>query len=837
MSWNYKKIFDEFARGANYKLLLDSRHGLERECHRITSDGQLSQVAHPEDLGAALTSSLISTDFAESQLEMITPPEDDEFKAISYMEDLHTYVARTLKNNKEHLWPFSMPCRLPENDKDIPLAQYGKSKLGENKTTYRRALGYRYGRRMQTVSGIHYNISFGERFWKVMYKKFAHKGENEKDFISRVYFKIMRNYLNLSWMDNYLFGASPVIDKSYLKTKPLTLKKLDKDTYFGKYSTTLRMSSYGYCCKVQSTLQISFNSLEEYVKGITDAITAKSSKYAKIGLKKDGERIQLNYNKLQTPSEYYAAIRAKRRTAVNEDILNILYEQGVEYLEVRSADISPFDPSGVSREHLMFLHLLVLYCLFEESPDISGREQLQMIKNHNEVAINGRKPNLKLVDRGKKLYLREWGTEVLKKILPIAKMLDKNFSDNRYTELLKKQFEKFENSELTPSAKILQALQKEKKTFLNFGLELSKKHFQYFMKNNLSKAREKLFDETVVNSHLKQEEIEVFEQQFLKGFEDMEVSTQVLMKEAMARKIKVEVLDRKANFIRLSKGKKVEYVHQATKTSKDSLITNDIMENKKVTKIILDENGISVPQGDEFNDINKALGSYDSFSHLNLVIKPTTTNYGIGLNFAKAGDGLAYEKGLRDAFKHGSSVIVEEFIEGKEYRFLVLGNKTEAVTLRIPANIIGDGKSTIKELISQKNYRPKNHKFPKYFIRMGKEEREKLKSMGLTFTSIPKKGKQIFLRDNSNVSTGGDPIDMTDDMSEPYKEIAVRAAKTVNATFCGVDMIVKDFKKPPTKNNHSIIELNFNPILSIHNFPYEGKNRDVGKPTLDLLGF
>jgi len=182
-------------------------------------------------------------------------------------------------------------------------------------------------------------------------------------------------------------------------------------------------------------------------------------------------------------------------------------------------------------------------------------------------------------------------------------------------------------------------------------------------------------------------------------------------------------------------------------------------------------------------------------------------------------------------------VIVEEFVEGKEFRLLVIGRKVVGVIHRIPANITGDGIHKIKELIKLKNANPKNFKIKKEHIRTGEAEKSKLRKQGLTINSIPNKGQQVFLRDNSNVSTGGDPIDMSEDVHKSYKEAAVKAAKAMNARICGVDLIIKDIKKPATKNNYAIIETNFNPVLKFHNFPQEGKNRKVGKAVLDLLGF
>ncbi len=326
---------------------------------------------------------------------------------------------------------------------------------------------------------------------------------------------------------------------------------------------------------------------------------------------------------------------------------------------------------------------------------------------------------------------------------------------------------------------------------------------------------------------------------FVKGYEDMDFSAQMIIGEALKRKIKVEVLDRKNNFIRLKKGKKTEYVYDANYTSLDSQICTFIMENKFVSKIILAEHGLRVAKGGIYYSVKKAMQDFEKkYRKINLMIKPNTTNYGTGITFVKKGDKKEYEKALKYAFKFDPSVLVEEFIEGKEYRFLVLGEKLSAVVYRRPANVTGDGIHTIKELINIKNNALTDcKKIMGVPIQMSKVEKEFLKMRGLTFLSVLKRGQGIFLRKISNVSTGGDAIDVTDDVRPEYKRISEKAAKAVDAKICGIDIMIKNISAKPNKNNYCIIELNPNPGLTIHRDILGGKVRPVEKETLDLLGF
>lgn len=324
-------------------------------------------------------------------------------------------------------------------------------------------------------------------------------------------------------------------------------------------------------------------------------------------------------------------------------------------------------------------------------------------------------------------------------------------------------------------------------------------------------------------------------------FKGLELSTQIIIKDALERNINVEVLDYDDNFIRLKKGSKTEYVKQATKTSMDTYISPLIMENKEVTKIILRENGISVPEGVSLKSKVETLENCAVLSNKNIVVKPKSTNFGKGVVILKQPFSVEdFKTAVEQAFTYDHTVMVEEFVSGKEYRFLVIGDEVAAILHRVPANVTGDGMHTIEELVREKNKDPlrgKGYVTPLEKIQLGEIEKEYLGFSGKSFAYVPLNGETVFLRENSNISTGGDSIDFTDDILDDYKSIAVNAAKAVGARICGADIIIRDINEKPNENNYSVIELNFNPALHIHNYPYKGINREVGKKVLDLLGF
>lgn len=327
----------------------------------------------------------------------------------------------------------------------------------------------------------------------------------------------------------------------------------------------------------------------------------------------------------------------------------------------------------------------------------------------------------------------------------------------------------------------------------------------------------------------------------VEGYEGLELSTQLVIKEALERGIQVEVLDWDDNFLRLTKENKVEYIKQATKTSADTYIAPLIMENKEVTKIVLREWGLRVPEGVTIKSMEDGVQSAKAFWGKDLVIKPKSTNFGLGVIILKwPYSEEEVRNALEMAFTYDKSVLIEEFIKGKEYRFFVIGEEVVGILHRVPANVEGDGRHTIRELVEEKNKNPlrgKGYVTPLEKITLGQVEKDYLSYQGKTFESVPYEGERVYLRENSNISTGGDSIDYTEDIREEYKQIAVMASKAAGARICGADIMIQDIKAVPNENNYGIIEINFNPAIHIHDYPYQGKNRQIEKKVLDLLGF
>lgn len=340
----------------------------------------------------------------------------------------------------------------------------------------------------------------------------------------------------------------------------------------------------------------------------------------------------------------------------------------------------------------------------------------------------------------------------------------------------------------------------------------------------------------------------------VEGTEGLELSTRLVIAEAVARGHRVEVLDPATCFIRIRGKGKVEYIRQATMTAADRYVVPLIMENKEITKRLLREAGVRTPAGAAYASLDAALAAAGDWEGRPLVVKPNSTNYGVGVTVLPGpADRAAVEAALRRAFgaSPGDRVIAEEYVAGPEYRFLVIGGRVRAVLRRLPANVMGDGRSTIEELVAEKNSDPRRgegYARPLERIRLGEVELGMLARRGMSPSSVPRARDRVWLRENSNISTGGDSVDHTDDMPAAYKEIAEAAAEVVGARICGVDMIVPDKDATVVADTtvvadgavgaggYSVIELNFNPALHIHDYPFQGEDRQVERHVLDLLG-
>ena len=433
--------------------LLGIRRGLEKESLRVQHDGTLAQTPHPASLGSALTHPHITTDFSESQLELITGVHAAVADCADELLRVQAFTARNL--GPEMMWVSSMPCCLPE-DHAIALGQYGTSNVGRSKTVYRTGLGNRYGRRMQTISGIHYNWSL--------------PGLSSAD-----YFALIRNFRRHAFLLLYLFGASPAVCSSFVQGRDHPLQPLGGDTMYLPYATSLRMGRLGYQSEAQASLAVSYNGLEGYARSLEEAMTRPYPAYEAIGLRDaQGNYRQLATTLLQIENEFYGTIRPKRVIRSGERPLHALRERGVEYVEVRLMDLDPFEPTGISADTMRFLDVFLLHCLSTDSPPDSSQEIAALGRNQHRAAERGREPGLKLERGAAEVSLVDWGSELVDAMAPLAAQLDVAHGCQDYSAAVARARSLLHAPDGLPSARVLRAIEQDHGgSFVDFVREQS----------------------------------------------------------------------------------------------------------------------------------------------------------------------------------------------------------------------------------------------------------------------------------------------------------------------------------------------------------------------------
>ncbi|BDD12332.1 glutathione biosynthesis bifunctional protein GshAB (plasmid) [Fulvitalea axinellae] len=771
---NIKNIFGDLDFASFGDSMLRGEFGLERENVRVDAEGRMAKTPHPQVFGNKNRHPYITTDFSESQVEMVTPKQDSIDEAYDFLRVLNDLFYENVKD--EFLWPQSMPPVLPKGS-DIPIAKYGEE--GKDKEEYREYLSKMYGSQMQMISGTHFNFSLPDSLLRRLFAEQKTFSEFEA-FKEQVYLKMIRNFLRDRWLLLLINGASPVIHETFEGCCLRITCPVENGVHSCKQSLSMRSSPFGYTNR--KNVIIDYASVDSYNNSV--------------------ERlIQRDFISLE--KEIYLPIRLKFREENGKKV--------VSHIEVRILDLDPLSPLGVSKDVLRFTHLFLLYGLMrEEQTPFDTFQQLRAHKNQYLASVNGMVPEFLLTDEfAKTVTIAELSKRIIGRMESTVGFL--LASDATYKKAMEKAKLQVENPTERLAYKVREGI--HEKGFVEFHMDLARK------------SREKSLEQAF-RFH---------------GKEDMELSTQLLMKEAVLRGVNVEIMDREENFLRLYRGDKEEYVIQATKTSLDTYSGVLKMENKTVTKDILARAGVTVPGGASYSDAEWAKSDFPLFQGRAVVVKPKSTNFGLGITILKENEDQAvYDRAVEIAFSFDKSVLVEEFAEGNEYRIFVIGDEVVGILRRVPANVTGDGTKTIRQLVEIKNQDPlrgKGYRTPLEKIDLGEAEAMFLAGQGYDFETVPDAGQTVYLRENSNISTGGDSVDYTDDIPQSYKDIAVQSTKAMGVQITGLDMIIKDIKEEATPDNYSIIEMNFNPAIHIHCFPFVGKNRKLNAKILDALGY
>jgi len=491
------------------KLLKNSLTGLEKESLRVNPEGHISQKPHPEALGSALKNPWITTDYAESLLELITPPCDRAHHSLDFLLDVETFVYQQL--NDELLWTTSMPCVI-RGEEDITIAHYGNSNAGKMKSVYRQGLAVRYGKLMQVIAGIHFNYSVPVNFWPAFQEIEGESNKPLQSFINERYMGMTRNIQRYGWLIPYLFGTSPAICKSFIAgiPKPESMKVFNEYTYYEPWGTSLRMGDIGYTNRKEDKrgIKANYNSLDAYIKSLRDAINTPHEAYETIGIKEGDEYLQLNTNILQIENEYYSSVRPKQILNGFEKPTDALESRGIQYVELRSVDINAFRPAGLTHQQLYFLELFMLFCLLQESPEVDAQEAKEIDENQSLVAHKGRKPELELQRNGKAITLPNWANQLFDEMEGVAKILNSVHKENCYINTIKSQRELVEDPSKTPSAMVLDDIMNRDGSYYQFAKRKSEEHREYFLNRKLDSDVEKKIELMAIKSLQEQSDLE-----------------------------------------------------------------------------------------------------------------------------------------------------------------------------------------------------------------------------------------------------------------------------------------------------------------------------------------
>lgn len=508
---SFDDLLQQLKNSKNLGLLSGIVRGIEKESLRVDRQGYLASTTHPKSLGAALTHPSITTDFSEALLEFITAPASSIEAVLNELEEIHRFTYPQI--NDELLWVSSMPCQL-RSDRDIPIGKYGTSNLGTMKKIYRMGLGHRYGRAMQTIAGIHYNFSVPDELWLLL-QEIQQNKQSLQAFKSAGYLALIRNFRRYSWLLIYLLGAAPAVCRSFVAGRSHRLEPVDLDTHslYTPYATSLRMGDLGYQSEAQSSLQISYNSLEQYIDSLRDALYQPYAAYDKIGLKDpQGNYKQLNTHLLQIENEFYSTIRPKRTALDGETPLQALENRGVEYIEVRCLDVNPLIPCGIDATSIRFIDTFLMFCLLSESPASDIKENQHISENLMRTVYNGRDPALSLIEKHEEIAMSDWGSKLLGAMQPVAKLLDQAYAistpDSQFEDVLAYMQQRLVNPDTTPSAILLQEMKENNETYFATAMRKTLQQRDYFLNKPLDSQTAAKYHELAEKSHDQQTEIE-----------------------------------------------------------------------------------------------------------------------------------------------------------------------------------------------------------------------------------------------------------------------------------------------------------------------------------------
>ena len=417
--------------------ILAGSFGIEWESLRAKDEGKLSLTPHPEVFGDKLNNPVVTTDFSESQIEIITPTFHTIDKAFDVFSLLSDIVNSSLPED-EYLWFQSIPCILPYWDQ-IPIAQY--SGEGKSSQKYREDLAKKYGVKKQMISGVHFNFSFTDDFLKKL-NALEDPDLSFKGFKNKVYLKITRNYLRYCWLIIYLTGCSIGSHKTFSNE---CIHLMDARDDFGSFYSTKGPSFRNASCGYKNLIELypSYDSVDEFVDDVNSFI-------------ENGD--------LSEAKELYTQIRLKPKNP--KDLLNSLKNDGIEYIEIRTLDINPFYKCGLVKHDMKFLHLFLIYMLIKNESDYADWQKEAKINEEN-TAESAYVESMRLLRDGEEVTLKSWAADIINEMYGMCEVLGLD-----ETSTLNLMLNRIADSNLTYGQRLLKLIKEN--GYINTHAELSK---------------------------------------------------------------------------------------------------------------------------------------------------------------------------------------------------------------------------------------------------------------------------------------------------------------------------------------------------------------------------
>ena len=357
---------------------------------------------------------------------------------------------------------------------------------------------------MQVIAGVHFNYSLAPEFWPRLAESGAAHGEHRmwhgtgRALADSHYFGLIRNLFRHGWLLLYLFGASPAVSRSFLPDGAPGLEPMGTDTWSAPFGTSLRMSDIGYTNRIPGGIGIRYDDLYSYAASLYRAITTPHPPWEALGVRRGDEYRQLNANLLQIENEYYSSVRPKQPTRRGERPTEALQRRGVRYVELRSIDLDPASPIGLTEERLAFLEVFMLFCLMCDSPPLGKEERRAIDANQNRVAVRGRDPSLTLVRDGDEVPLRRWANELLDELAAVAELIRTPADDPAVAVASTRAL--VGDPHATPSARVLEEIKAGGGSYFEHVLDASRHHVETLRSDPLPDADRLRFEAEAARS-------------------------------------------------------------------------------------------------------------------------------------------------------------------------------------------------------------------------------------------------------------------------------------------------------------------------------------------------